>query len=99
MSFYIDKNNEKYITENKELLIKLQNYCIEFIKALEYWVDFHSKMKIDETAILNFVNKNDGLKRQMKNLLDKELVHIKQHRPDIVASWKYYNEFEKNFKE
>ncbi|MCW1600089.1 DUF2972 domain-containing protein, partial [Campylobacter jejuni] len=20
----------------------------------------------------------------------KELVHIKQHRPDIVASWKYY---------
>ena len=99
LSFYIDKNNEKYITENKELLIKLQNYCIEFIKALEYWVDFHSKKKIDETAILNFVNKNDGLKRQMKNLLDKELVHIKQHRPDIVASWKYYNEFEKNFKE
>ncbi|ECL6442531.1 DUF2972 domain-containing protein, partial [Campylobacter jejuni] len=21
--------------------------------------------------------------------------HIKQHRPDIVASWKYYQEFEK----
>ncbi|EAH8308042.1 DUF2972 domain-containing protein, partial [Campylobacter jejuni] len=24
---------------------------------------------------------------------------IKQHRPDIVASWKYYQEFEKMCKE
>ncbi|EAL4781522.1 hypothetical protein DO878_09005, partial [Campylobacter jejuni] len=24
-----------------------------------------------------------------------ELICIKQHRPDIVASWKYYQEFEK----
>ncbi|EGP3197836.1 DUF2972 domain-containing protein, partial [Campylobacter jejuni] len=23
------------------------------------------------------------------------LICIKQHRPDIVASWKYYQEFEK----
>ncbi|EJP4788091.1 DUF2972 domain-containing protein, partial [Campylobacter jejuni] len=23
------------------------------------------------------------------------LPYIKQHRPDIVASWKYYQEFEK----
>ncbi|EAL7903510.1 DUF2972 domain-containing protein, partial [Campylobacter jejuni] len=35
----------------------------------------------------------------LKNILDKELVHIKQHRPDIVASWKYYQEFEKMCKE
>ncbi|WP_141080235.1 DUF2972 domain-containing protein, partial [Campylobacter jejuni] len=25
----------------------------------------------------------------------RELICIKQHRPDIVASWKYYQEFEK----
>ncbi|EAK3947490.1 DUF2972 domain-containing protein, partial [Campylobacter jejuni] len=25
--------------------------------------------------------------------------HIKQHRPDIVASWKYYQEFEQMCKE
>ncbi|EAJ4919194.1 TPA: DUF2972 domain-containing protein, partial [Campylobacter jejuni] len=36
---------------------------------------------------------------KLKNILDKELVHIKQHRPDIVASWKYYQEFEKMCKE
>ncbi|EOH3904877.1 DUF2972 domain-containing protein, partial [Campylobacter jejuni] len=27
------------------------------------------------------------------------LVYIKQHRPDIVASWKYYQEFERMCKE
>ncbi|TNB55126.1 DUF2972 domain-containing protein, partial [Campylobacter helveticus] len=29
----------------------------------------------------------------------KEFTHIKENRPDIVASWKYYGEFEKNCKE
>ncbi|EAL4811231.1 hypothetical protein DPC70_08795, partial [Campylobacter jejuni] len=27
------------------------------------------------------------------------LTTLKQHRPDIVASWKYYQEFEKMCKE
>ncbi|EFR5254122.1 DUF2972 domain-containing protein, partial [Campylobacter jejuni] len=33
------------------------------------------------------------------SILDIGLSHIKQHRPDIVASWKYYQEFEKMCKE
>ncbi|EEL0773504.1 DUF2972 domain-containing protein, partial [Campylobacter jejuni] len=36
---------------------------------------------------------------KLKELLDYELQHIKQHRPDIVASWKYYQEFERMCKE
>ncbi|WP_333721564.1 DUF2972 domain-containing protein [Campylobacter helveticus] len=30
-----------------------------------------------------------------KKVFDKEFTHIKANRPDIVASWKYYKEFEK----
>ncbi|ECB9743704.1 DUF2972 domain-containing protein, partial [Campylobacter upsaliensis] len=30
-----------------------------------------------------------------KEILDKELIFIKKERPDIIASWKYYQEFEK----
>ncbi|ECL0278544.1 DUF2972 domain-containing protein, partial [Campylobacter jejuni] len=36
---------------------------------------------------------------KIKNILKSHLLHIKQHRPDIVASWKYYQEFEKMCKE
>ncbi|WP_270985715.1 DUF2972 domain-containing protein, partial [Campylobacter helveticus] len=28
-------------------------------------------------------------------VFDKEFTHIKANRPDIVASWKYYGEFER----
>ncbi|MFG6702868.1 DUF2972 domain-containing protein, partial [Campylobacter coli] len=47
----------------------------------------------------NYLKENKELRVKLKNILDKELVHIKQHRPDIVASWKYYQEFEKMCKE
>ncbi|EAI4952488.1 DUF2972 domain-containing protein, partial [Campylobacter jejuni] len=42
---------------------------------------------------------NKNARVSAKNILDEELVYIKQHRPDIVASWKYYQEFEKMCKE
>ena len=32
-------------------------------------------------------------------MFERELICIQQHRPDIVASWKYYQEFEKMCKE
>ncbi|EAH6971378.1 DUF2972 domain-containing protein, partial [Campylobacter jejuni] len=49
--------------------------------------------------VLNYLKENKELRVKLKNILDKELVHIKQHRPDIVASWKYYQEFEQMCKE
>ncbi|EAH9451401.1 TPA: DUF2972 domain-containing protein, partial [Campylobacter jejuni] len=39
--------------------------------------------------------KNKDLAFKLKNILDEDYDHIKQYRPDIVASWKYYQEFEK----
>ncbi|EOA2510769.1 DUF2972 domain-containing protein, partial [Campylobacter upsaliensis] len=44
---------------------------------------------------LEYFKNNANLALQFKALLDKELIHIKQTRPDIIASWKYYEEFEK----
>ncbi|MCR2097775.1 DUF2972 domain-containing protein [Campylobacter upsaliensis] len=45
--------------------------------------------------MLEYFKNNKTLALQFKTLLDKELAHIKQTRPDIIASWKYYEEFEK----
>ncbi|HEB8232007.1 TPA: DUF2972 domain-containing protein, partial [Campylobacter jejuni] len=49
----------------------------------------------DEKYILHYFKNNIKDRQILKQILDKELFHIKQHRPDIVASWKYYQEFEK----
>ncbi|MBK1973981.1 DUF2972 domain-containing protein, partial [Campylobacter sp. TTU-622] len=42
---------------------------------------------------------NNDILKKYKIKLDDELSHIKQHHPNIVASWKYYQEFEKMCKE
>ncbi|EDP2687118.1 DUF2972 domain-containing protein, partial [Campylobacter jejuni] len=52
-----------------------------------------------EEDILNYLKKNKDLALKLKGILDKDYIHIKKHRPDIVASWKYYQEFEKMCKE
>ncbi|EAH9712673.1 DUF2972 domain-containing protein, partial [Campylobacter jejuni] len=39
------------------------------------------------------------IRNKVFNMLHKELKFIKQYRPDIVASWKYYQEFEQMCKE
>ncbi|ELW3279790.1 DUF2972 domain-containing protein, partial [Campylobacter jejuni] len=49
----------------------------------------------DEEDILEYFKKNKDLAFKLKNILDEDYDHIKQYRPDIVASWKYYQEFEK----
>ncbi|EIM1029711.1 DUF2972 domain-containing protein, partial [Campylobacter coli] len=58
-----------------------------------------NKKKIKERDILSFLREHNFYRYQLKNILDYELQHIKQYRPDIVASWKYYQEFEKMCKE
>lgn len=65
------------------------------MKALEYWANFKEQNQITEKQVLDYLKKNKKLRLKLKKNLDKELVHIKQSRADIVATWKYYKEFEK----
>ncbi|RTJ64631.1 DUF2972 domain-containing protein, partial [Campylobacter jejuni] len=58
-----------------------------------------NKNQIKEYEILNYLKTNSSTRIKIKNILESHLLHIKQHRPDIVASWKYYQEFEKMCKE
>ena len=58
-------------------------------------MNFKLQNQIKEEQILIYLKENKILRKKLKQILDEELAHIKIHRPDIVASWKYYNEFEK----
>ncbi|EIE1777948.1 DUF2972 domain-containing protein, partial [Campylobacter jejuni] len=51
--------------------------------------------KIKETNIINFMKGDKKIRLKCKKVFDEHLLFIKQHRSDIVASWKYYQEFEK----
>lgn len=56
-------------------------------------------LKATENMILECMQSNSYLAKRLSKKIKKDVLFIKQHRPDIVASWKYYQEFEKMCKE
>ncbi|MBZ7938076.1 DUF2972 domain-containing protein, partial [Campylobacter molothri] len=90
------KSNFKIVTKdllrNKREIIN----CVKnFINKLNEKLNLECEKRINENRCIEYfkINKNKAL--FFKKILDEELIHIKRHRPDIVASWKYYQEFEK----
>ncbi|EAL3918561.1 DUF2972 domain-containing protein [Campylobacter upsaliensis] len=98
----IEKRHYDLLLEKNELYEKTKHY----LKGLyEYYlkrVEIEKKKLLNEKQILEYFKNNKTLALKFKKAFDIELEHIKTHRPDIVASWKYYKEFEKmceDFKE
>ncbi|EOF4405986.1 DUF2972 domain-containing protein [Campylobacter upsaliensis] len=95
LSINVEQKHYELIKEDKEIKEKLKNYFKEFVKVLDEKVRFRKQHALNENDVLEYFKNNKTLALQFKALLDKELIHIKQTRPDIIASWKYYEEFEK----
>ncbi|EOW0925583.1 DUF2972 domain-containing protein [Campylobacter upsaliensis] len=95
LSINVEQKHYELIKEDKEIKERLKSYFKEFIKVLDEKVRFRKDNALNENDMLEFFKNNANLALQFKALLDKELIHIKQTRPDIIASWKYYEEFEK----
>lgn len=85
--------------QNNYLFNKVKTYIQYLCEIMIKQSSLEGKRKIKESDILLFFKKNDFYRKHLKNILDYELQQIKKHRPDIVASWKYYQEFEKMCKE
>ncbi|TBR79949.1 DUF2972 domain-containing protein, partial [Campylobacter novaezeelandiae] len=97
-SLFITKNSytffKKYI--NKENIILIKNYIEKLITCFERVKEIEIKKKIQEKEILNHFKQNKEMALKFKKILDEEhLPYIKEQRPDIVKSWKYYQEFER----
>ena len=78
--------NKNYITE------KLQIFINRLKEALESEAKFY---KTSENALIEYLQNNAKLRKLLSEIFTKEAGFVKELRPDIVASWKYYNEFEK----
>ncbi|TQR40185.1 hypothetical protein DMB95_08195, partial [Campylobacter sp. MIT 12-8780] len=90
---YTKEENITIIKKEKALFKEqIQN----FILALKNVIDYtNENLKTTERKIIDLASKDQELRLLLKETLDKEADFIKQTRPDIIASWKYYNEFEK----
>lgn len=88
----------KIILENEEILVRLRAYFKEFVRILDEKKRFREENAIDEGQILSYLKENPLIAKKLKDILDKELIHLKESRPDIIASWEHYQKFKELFK-
>ncbi|WP_337215746.1 DUF2972 domain-containing protein, partial [Campylobacter sp. 2457A] len=75
---------------------KIEKYLNTLFSSLEKQKNIEKNKKLSEKDILFFLKNNHFLRTKFMQIMNlNHLSYIKQHRPDIVASWKYYQEFEK----
>ncbi|EAH9136143.1 DUF2972 domain-containing protein, partial [Campylobacter upsaliensis] len=85
----------KALKKDEKLFNASQIYLNKFIEKLENLRKTYEKTYAKEEDVLAYLKTYKTEALIFKKILDKELTHIKANRPDIVASWKYYKEFEK----
>ncbi|OOX94070.1 hypothetical protein BOO83_06600 [Campylobacter coli] len=97
--FCISKEKITSFENNIDMVKSVKFYLKEFINKLEIKMNTKKEHLISEEKILSFLKDKKSITKKIEENMKKELQHIKEYRPDIVASWKYYQEFEKMCKE
>ncbi|MFB1639905.1 DUF2972 domain-containing protein, partial [Campylobacter sp. MRC_CM3] len=95
LGIFLKQQEFERLKKDNSLFDATKKYLNNFVEALEERIELERAKLFKEKDVLNYFKENKELRLKLKNILDKELVHIKKYRPDIVASWKYYQEFEK----
>ena len=95
VAFSMSEDDLKALQDEKETLGKVKAYMVRFLDELKKRIDYIQRNNKHENDVLEIFRGDRELCREFKTMLDKELIHIKAHRPDIIASWKYYQEFER----
>ncbi|MBF7042365.1 DUF2972 domain-containing protein, partial [Campylobacter volucris] len=97
IGIYIEKDKLDKFLKHKNYK-KIKNYLNNFLNEIKLTIDLTEKTMMKEEDVLEYLQNNEKARKKLKNIPDNDLIHIKKTRPDIVASWKYYQEFEKSFK-
>jgi len=93
VGIYIDKKSYEVLKKDKAFYNKIRAYLKEFCKALKKVLDETEKTLPKEKDVLVYLTQNKALSLEFKNLCEENLKHLKQTQPQIIASWKYYQEF------
>ncbi|MBK1972127.1 DUF2972 domain-containing protein, partial [Campylobacter sp. TTU_617] len=90
---------DKFLLINNSLLKYLQSYFNNFSNILNEIMKKQKQERVKESDYLDIYRLDRDIRQKLYQMCNYELTHIKEHRPDIIASWKYYQEFEKMCKE
>ena len=77
----------------------LKSYFYNFNNALCQKLSQEKHIRIKEQEFIDIYKQNNFRMQKLREMINYEITDIKQRRPDIIASWKYCQEFEKMCKE
>ena len=83
------------IKENEVLYNATKDYVKGLLEYYKAKVKLYKDEQFSEQDVLEFFKANKQSRIFIKNILDKELKHIKEHYPHFIEKWDSYNEFEK----
>ncbi len=79
--------------ENENLLGLVKKRLLEIIPLLEKQKEMKNAKKLTEKDILEYLKSHKDLCLEAKVVFEKHLTFLASVRPDIIESWKYYQEF------
>ncbi|MBZ7964103.1 DUF2972 domain-containing protein, partial [Campylobacter sp. 2457A] len=95
IGIYIKKDDYSQLKKDSIFCEEVFLYIKKLMEKLYHRIQIEDNLMLKVEDVLKHLRSNSSARVSAKNILDEELIYIKQHRPDIVASWKYYQEFEK----
>ncbi|MCX2716271.1 DUF2972 domain-containing protein [Helicobacter sp. MIT 21-1697] len=90
-----NKKDFEILKQDTKILEEVKDYLLRFIQRLQEQKNIEDTKKITESQVLEYLREHKDLRIRFKHILDEHLAYIKKERPDIVESWKYYQEFER----
>ncbi|EPV6668123.1 DUF2972 domain-containing protein, partial [Campylobacter lari] len=96
--FAVDDCNLKKIIKS-DSVENIREVIYDFLLKFNKAVCNEKEKHIKEQDILEYLLSNSSERRFYWDKINYDLVYLKKYRPDIIASWKYYQEFEKMCKE
>ena len=90
----IEKQHFEILQKDAVLLNRIKDYLKKSIESLAQQNENYKKLALSENDILNFLSNSKNCRKIFKAYLEDRVIWFKENRPNILASWKYYLEFE-----
>ena len=85
----------KDLQDNRESLQALNPTLQQLLNDMYQQIQIEESKKMSEKEILELLQTDIPSRQILKKAIDTEIAYIKDVRPDIVQSWRYYQKFKK----
>lgn len=89
----MDSKDYGILSQDEKSLKLVKDKLLEIIPLLEKQKEIQSAKKLTEKDILEYFKTHKDLCFKAKEVFAKHLAFLASKRPDIIESWKYYQEF------